>query len=249
MQQEATQLGCPFHTTRLMLKGRSEDEARQARYAYFRSLCQNRFQALILAHQADDLAETVLKRILEGAHLPRLGAMRAVSALEEMVIWRPFLHLPKTEILSFLAERSLNALQDPSNADPAYLRARMRQELFPFLNQTFGKKVVPNLALLSERSQELGDYLDRRIAHVKVAHTEEGLVVDLTGLEKVEQRHLLQKLARQTQVPLNRNRLDTLLSWVEQGKKHRELLLNGKKIWVDGRKVIFLNTSQSSGCV
>lgn len=76
---EAIKLGLPFHTIRLDIP-KKEDAARIARFSFFQSLYRTGpFQALLLAHQADDLAETVLKRTLEGAHLAFLGGMEAAS--------------------------------------------------------------------------------------------------------------------------------------------------------------------------
>ena len=53
-----------------------EERARDARYQFFRELCENHgYTALVLGHHKNDLAETVLKRTLEGASLARLDGM------------------------------------------------------------------------------------------------------------------------------------------------------------------------------
>jgi tRNA(Ile)-lysidine synthase len=167
LRKEAVELGCPFFSVRLNNVEKSEDAARRARLSYFFSHFAP-YEALLLAHQADDLAETVLKRILEGAHLPNLGGMQPVSSQHELTIWRPLLYVRRSEIIEFLEERGLHPLLDSSNLDTAYLRARMRLEIFPFLNEKFGKETTENLALLSERATELKDYLDRQIASVPI---------------------------------------------------------------------------------
>ncbi|MBU6446343.1 MAG: tRNA lysidine(34) synthetase TilS, partial [Verrucomicrobia bacterium] len=167
IEKEASQLGCPFFTCRLTPKERSEDEARKERFAFFARLAPA-YAALLLAHQADDLAETVLKRVLEGAHLSRLGGMREVDAQFGMTIWRPFLSLTRPEILDYLQSKELCPFEDASNQDPAYLRARMRTSLFPYLNAQFGKETRRNLCLLSTRAHELKDYLDRKVAPIPI---------------------------------------------------------------------------------
>ncbi len=251
LRAEAALLGCPFYSVRLDLKEKKEDEARQQRFAYFRSLFPG-FQALLLAHQADDLAETVLKRILEGAHLPFLGGMEPVSRQSGLVIWRPFLHVRRREILEYIQERSLKPLLDPTNSDPAYLRSRMRLEILPFLNDRFGKETTENLALLSERASELKAYLDKRIAKVKIQRGPWGVFVEFEGLERIEQRHLLQKIARDAALVLSRSMIDTLLNWIETGAQSKSLTVKTKKFLVDQGRVCLISLgakdSPSVGC-
>ncbi len=241
LRKEAAKLGCPFYTIRLNLP-KKEDVARNARFTFFASQIPSH-QALLLAHQADDLAETVLKRILEGAHLPHLSGMQEVSEQYGMPIWRPFLKVRRSEILEFLNDRSLEPMLDPSNVDPAYLRSRMRLEIFPFLNETFGKQTTENLVLLSERALELKSYLDRKVASVKVQRGPWGTFVDLEGLERLERRHLLQNLARQESYVLGRELLETLLNWVEQNLEKKHLIVKTKKIIVDKGRVFFFSLS------
>lgn len=243
---EAAELGCPFHTVRLQLKEKQEDAARVARFSFFRSLL-SAYQALLLAHQADDLAETVLKRILEGAHLSFLGGMAPISQQNGLVIWRPFLTVKRLEVLQFLKERNLLAIIDPSNSDPAYLRVRLRGEILPLLNEKFGKKVTDNLTLLSERAFELKSYLDKRTALVTIHKKSWGMFVELEGLERIEQRHLLQKMGREVGVVLSRSVIEVLLNWVKESCSSKHLTVKTKKILVEKGRVcvIFLDSKDS----
>ena len=194
---EIDSLGLPFHTIRLTPppKGNLEAIAREGRLLFFRELREKfSFQATLLAHHANDLAETALKRVLEGAHLTSLSGMQKISSLKGLPIWRPLLDVERSEILALLKREKLNPLIDPSNFDAAYLRARMRSEIFPFLKEKFQKGVERNLALLSQRSLELKEYLDKRIEQVKIEASPEGSIVSFLGLERIEARHLLQKV-------------------------------------------------------
>ena len=90
LRGEAESLGCPFHTVRLPKpgKGNWEDEARKGRLAFFQSLFQiEPFQALLLARQKEEQAETVLKRVLEGAQ-SRPG-IEPAGRCEQMAGLRP----------------------------------------------------------------------------------------------------------------------------------------------------------------
>jgi tRNA(Ile)-lysidine synthase len=235
IREEARLLNCPFFSKRLEEK-LNEDDARRARLCFFSSIFEGH-QALLLAHHADDLAETVLKRVLEGAHLCHLGAMTPASDQFGMTIWRPLLSVRRSEIVEFLEERAIVAIDDSTNYDPKYLRARMRRELFPFLNKCFGKQSVSNLTLLSERASELKRYLDQKIEGVKIEKGPWGALADLTGMEKIEQRHLIQKMASQESIVLTRSVLETLLQWIEEGGRSKFLEIKTKKILVDKGRI------------
>ena len=209
---EVEALGCPFHTIRLDPPPASEEEARDARWNFFRSLfAKIPFQALLLGHQADDLAETVLKRVFEGAHLTSLTAMRETSLRDGITIWRPLLSFTKSDLAAYLAQKQLTPFYDSTNEDPAFLRSRMRHQILPFLNKTFGKQIAGNLCILSQRSAELDDYLQCKIAPLlpQVEAGPWGLYLRrelFAPLHPIEKRALIQELR-----PLSREEIDSHL--------------------------------------
>lgn len=195
LKLEAEKLNLPFHTVRLE-PDRREVVAREKRFEFFTSLFEKiPFQALLLAHQADDLAETALKRVLEGANLIHLGSMRGVSKIGPLTIWRPLLNVPRSDLERYLEKKKLDSIQDATNLDPAYLRARMRVQILPELSRSFGKEVSANLTTLGNRANELKDYLDRRTdgSLSLLQKGPWGLALPLSTVEPVEIRHLLQR--------------------------------------------------------
>ncbi len=240
LRGEAESLGCPFHTVRLAKpqKGNWEDEARKGRLAFFQSLFEIApFQALLLAHQKEDQAETVLKRVLEGAHA--LQGIEPAGRFQAMAVWRPLLDVRKREIFAFLEERGLFAFADRTNEDPVYLRARMRTEILPFLAASFGKDPVENLALLGERSLEWKRYLEKQIAGVKVHRGPWGVYVEMGGWERVEKRQIVLRLAKEEGIVFPREPLEELLDWLDQGTAGRKMEIQGRKFFAD-RKFLFL---------
>ncbi|MBK6846532.1 MAG: tRNA lysidine(34) synthetase TilS [Proteobacteria bacterium] len=110
--------------------GNLQERARLARHALLLDearACQA--QWLALGHTADDQAETVLMRLLRGSGVGGLSAMASAEGL----LVRPLLGVTRAEVLAHLQARALTALVDPSNADPRYLRSRVRHTLLPLL--------------------------------------------------------------------------------------------------------------------
>jgi tRNA(Ile)-lysidine synthase len=169
IQRESTALGLPFHLKSLTLNdflpGNTESQGREHRIRFFSRLYEEiGAQALLLGHQADDQAETVLKRLFEGASFPSLGGLSAETELQGMQVWRPLLCAGKSEILAWLEQNNLGYFVDPTNRDGRFLRGKMREELLPFLNASFGKQIGANLCRLGEESKEIKEYF-RRLNH------------------------------------------------------------------------------------
>lgn len=240
LREEAGKLGLPFHSIRLSDRPVKNMEAhgREERLAYFGTLFEKiPFQALLLAHHADDCAETSLKRIFEGAHLPFLGGIAPVSDLEGMVVWRPLLQVKKEEIWDYLNRKKLVPLLDRTNEDPKFLRTRLRCEILPYLNQKFGKEVSGNLSILGERAVELREYLDSKIADAWERRRERswGIAVCFDGLCRIEARHLLQK-----QVRFSRELLEDAVDSLLRREENISFRMGGQTLIADRGWAFFL---------
>lgn len=155
----------PFHCHRLeeVPVCDRENWARQERQSVFQKLVtQHRCQALLLAHHADDQAETVLKRISEGAGLRGLGGLAPVKTIGSLLIYRPLLNVRKSDLAAYLKNLGHTPFVDPTNRDPAYLRARMRMQIFPAFERAFGKRVALQFTAFGALWREMQQYLDKR---------------------------------------------------------------------------------------
>ncbi|MCH9610483.1 MAG: tRNA(Ile)-lysidine synthase [Chlamydiales bacterium] len=142
----------PFHLKRLeKFSQNAEDQARRARLNFFRELCEKRgLEGVLLGHHADDQAETVLKRLFEGARLTKLSGLERERIVEGVLLLRPLLSFRKKELLAYLGEGFY--FQEPPADD---LRSRMRGEILPLLSEKFGKEVAPALCRIAADAQEL----------------------------------------------------------------------------------------------
>jgi tRNA(Ile)-lysidine synthase len=211
----------PFYLLKATKGFHDEAGAREERFRLFSHLYQELgCQALLLAHHGDDQSETVFKRILEGAHPTSLGGILPETEYMGMRILRPLLDVTKKEILEWLEEEGITGwIEDASNLDTKYLRARMRQEILPDLSQKFGKEVSGNLRRLGNFSQELSDYLHRKIqvyfgAIKKRGDEEEIDLSPFFPLEPLEIKTFLKVWAAQNEIMLSHESLETLYNLV-----------------------------------
>lgn len=100
---------------------------RAARLSLFQRVVKSHaLQGVILAHHADDQAETVLQRLLRGSGPAGLGGMTCDTTIGPLRVLRPLLGLRKSELQSLLAGRKISWREDPGNALPIAQRNRVR---------------------------------------------------------------------------------------------------------------------------
>jgi len=103
-------------------------EARQARYRLLREACRWRgLLFLATGHHADDQAETVLLRLESGSGLSGLAGIGRVAVLDELLVLRPLLTLPKARLRAHLRAAGLDWTEDPTNHDARHRRVALRR--------------------------------------------------------------------------------------------------------------------------
>ena len=138
-------LGVPLMVRRVDARhapGQSpEDAARRIRYETLGSVLQQEWggavQNIAIGQHADDQVETILLALSRGAGLPGLSAMPAQWERGGVRWHRPLLGVPGAVIRQWLADQGVAWTEDPTNADAAFTRNRIRARLLPALAETF----------------------------------------------------------------------------------------------------------------
>ncbi len=105
------------------------ERAREARYAALIGACRNAgIVHLLLGHHAADQAETVAMRRLAGSGEAGLAGMAALRDLADIRLIRPLLGIPPARLRATVRAAGMSWIEDPSNRDPAALRARLRAD-------------------------------------------------------------------------------------------------------------------------
>ena len=128
-----------------------EAAGRQARYHFLARQAEKvGATAVVVAHHADDQAETILLHLLRGSGSAGLRGMLPVGRVpgrDDLVLLRPFLHITRAEIDAYCVRHNLQPRHDPSNENVQFARNRIRHELLPLL-KTYNPQI-------SKRLQEL----------------------------------------------------------------------------------------------
>lgn len=100
---------------------------RAARMKLFRDVVEKEhLGGVILAHHADDQAETILLRLLRGAGPGGLTGMSRESTVGGLRILRPLLDVPGSALREYLQRRGIEWREDASNREANQLRNRVR---------------------------------------------------------------------------------------------------------------------------
>ena len=131
--------------------GASETAAREARYAWLEATRVRVGAGILLtAHHADDQAETVLMRSLEGSGPAGLAGM----ASKRGSLVRPLLPFRREALLRYVRARGLPVWDDPANRDPRHLRAWLRGDVLPMLRARLPRVDESLLAVARHAARE-----------------------------------------------------------------------------------------------
>ena len=144
---------------------RLQERAREARYRLLAAHAEAvGADAIATAHHADDQAETVLFRLLRGSGVAGLAGMAAATPRGGVTLVRPLLGVAKADLVAFCLSRGVPFVDDPSNADPAYARTRLRALMGRLADEGLD---ASGLARLARRAAEADEALARMTAEVE----------------------------------------------------------------------------------
>lgn len=162
-----------------------EATARKLRYQFFRSLISSgNTDRVAVGHTADDQAETVLLRLIRGAGVRGLAAIRPVLAPG---IIRPLLHARGVQLRRWLTARSIGWREDSSNQETRFRRNLLRKNILPALSE-LNPSVVENLARTARLCQVDESFWNSYVSHLLKRYTivnDDTVRVDLAALRRL----------------------------------------------------------------
>ena len=155
----AAKLNLPFFEIPLRFRKRRgespEMAARRARMEAFRRISAKlSLDAIATGHHADDVAETLLLRLVRGGGATGLSGLRPRSELPGLVLVRPLLDLTHEELKDILRTRGIAWREDPTNTDESIRRNLMRRTVIPWLEKHVDPAIRRHLAQSAEILRE-----------------------------------------------------------------------------------------------
>lgn len=134
-----------------------EEKARQFRYEKLKeSQLKHHASYVVVAHHADDQAETVLMKLTRGSTLEGIAGMKPMRPFGEGYLIRPFLTVDKKALYEFASMYQILYSEDTTNQSVAYTRNRFRQEMIPLFkkeNPKFNQKIQEFTKTLQEQQE------------------------------------------------------------------------------------------------
>ena len=153
-----------------------EMAARELRYRWFGELCQEHgYEAVVVAHHADDNAETLVLNMLRGAGLKGLTGMKPVSPLpyceerSDVAILRPLLTFTRKQIEGHVFAWKVPYREDSTNSSVEYRRNSIRHEVFPLferMNPSYVRTLNREMTYLSDASSIVDEWCKEHVEHV-----------------------------------------------------------------------------------
>jgi tRNA(Ile)-lysidine synthase len=165
-REMASRLELPIHVMRgdpLPSRSNLEEFARNTRQHFFSQLLQTKaVDYVVTAHTRDDQVETVLFRLLRGAHLSGIAGIHPSKGQ----VVRPLLETAsRSDLETYLLERGIPWREDSSNQSLDFSRNRIRHELLPQLERDWNPEIrgsfVRMAHLAYDEEQFWRSYADR----------------------------------------------------------------------------------------
>lgn len=143
------------------LGGNLEQAGRDARRSFFRRLrSAGLVDAIATGHTESDQAETVLYRLLRGTGT---AGLRGVLPVTPDGLVRPLLECSRPEIEQFAHLAGLTWREDRTNADPQFVRNRIRHRLLPAIQAEYSPAIREILSATAAVARDEEEYWARKV--------------------------------------------------------------------------------------
>ncbi len=222
----------------------SAAEARAARHGFFaREMKRLHSRTLWLAHQQDDIAESMLMRLARGSGTGGLAAPRPVHPTGGgRTHVRPLLTLKKAELVAALRRAGTSWREDSSNARGDHFRNRIRRDVLPAWARAAGRDALAGAALAREKLEEDDDALEAWVEVLAPLGRDRQLNLHrLEGMPRAITRRALHRwlLAQRQRTDLSRQGFELLLRAVERARPTRFSLGVGGFAVIQQGKLLF----------
>lgn len=162
-----------------------EMAAREVRYEILaKTAAKFKNPIIATAHNANDLAETMILKLARGAGTRGLAGIRRSGTTDGIPLIRPLLDFTRDEIIAYLKSNNISWREDSTNLDTAYLRNRVRHKILPILEKHLSRQIISNMARTAEILTEEEEFLENAVK-ASFQKAVDGHVVKRNALSKL----------------------------------------------------------------
>lgn len=227
-----------------------EEWAREERYNFFNEIKEkNDIEFIATGHTMDDQAETLFMRIGRGSGVKALSGIKAIR--EDGVI-RPILDISKEEIVNYLNDNSIRWCEDSSNKDSVFTRNRIRNKLFPLIEEVY-PDFRKRLFYLSQQINDMQEIIDPPVSLWCIAHIGEHDNREFKISKPLDLQNRLiasegmANIFREYGITVDRLHIDEFLD--NSGRASGEFLLPGGWRYYPGKEAVHITCKNSEETV
>ncbi len=179
-----------------------EEAARQVRFDRMKKQADNlNIKKIALAHNKNDLVETIFLHIFRGTGLKGLSGIDPVNEVSGFKFIHPLLNIYRQEIEDYCQYRGLKPRHDPTNEKTIYTRNKIRHDIIPYIEREINpglKNVMYQMSnIVREENEFLDQQADKELKEIVIKQKKFKIVLSLSGLKEISavlRRRIIQKV-------------------------------------------------------
>ena len=155
---------------------------------------------ILLGHNRDDLAETVLFNILRGTGIRGSVGITETTEIDGIKFFRPLLGLRREFLRDILRVRGLTWREDSTNNDDKYTRNFIRLKLLPIIEANINTSSIEHLASFGEEMRRVREHEDEFSRKILNECREDKYILDrkfLRGLPEDDVALIIREIGRE----------------------------------------------------
>lgn len=202
-----------------------QNEARKDRYNFFEELYnKNVYNYLLIAHNKDDFAETIIYRMIKGAGADIYKSLKKKSGY----ILRPMLNFYRKDIENYAIENDLEYREDSSNKKNKYARNKIRNLIIPML-ETINKKMKDNIIKFAKRIYLESAFLRKKINRIykkNLINKNSINIKNIKNLNKIFLVRIIIKFLFKNNIEISEKRIFEVIKIIKSKKRNIILRLD-----------------------
>ena len=201
-------------------------EARNDRYAFFEELYNKKiYDYLLIAHNKDDLVETIMYRMIKGAGTNVYKSLREKKGY----VLRPILNFYRKDIEVYAKNNNLEHREDYSNKKNYYARNKIRNLIIPMLEE-INTNAKTNIIRFAKRSYEETSILRKKVNKLyKKNISKKNKKLNIKKIRNIKSlfiKKIIIKLLAKNNIEITEKRIIEILNIIKSDKPNINLRLD-----------------------